>query len=199
MLSSKNFEVYLSAPSSPIVVYTDHNPLVFIHKMKNQNQRFLCSDTARCSSHHQPLPHTLVQLVPWCFGPTENLDRSRSPSDHKTVIYHCSDLLQVDGADPTPGSVLCLDGSEPTPGSLHFLTRPVQCTVPVCLHPTKLFRCICPVSCILYQAFPVHQQVSNFTTNRCGEPAINSTIANPGLSFRALFLYSYVLILVLFL
>ena len=26
---------------TPVEIYTDHNPLVFIHKMKNKNQRLL--------------------------------------------------------------------------------------------------------------------------------------------------------------
>ena len=41
LLSLQQFEVYVSASSLPVVVYTDHNPLVFIHKMKNKNQRLL--------------------------------------------------------------------------------------------------------------------------------------------------------------
>ena len=41
VLSLKHFEVYLSTPTQTITVYTDHNPLVFIQKMKNQNQRLL--------------------------------------------------------------------------------------------------------------------------------------------------------------
>ena len=35
------FDVYLSPTIAPIQVHTDHNPLVFINKMKNQNQRLL--------------------------------------------------------------------------------------------------------------------------------------------------------------
>ena len=27
---------------APVEAFTDHNPLVFIHKMKNKNQRLLC-------------------------------------------------------------------------------------------------------------------------------------------------------------
>ena len=40
-LSLQHFEVYLTSSSSPIVVFSDHNPLTFIHKMKNKNQRLL--------------------------------------------------------------------------------------------------------------------------------------------------------------
>jgi len=38
MLVLKHFDVYLV---KPILVYTDHNPLVFIRKMKDKNQRLL--------------------------------------------------------------------------------------------------------------------------------------------------------------
>ena len=39
--SIKHFEIYLSSSFKPIMVYTDHNPLVFIQKCKNTNQRVL--------------------------------------------------------------------------------------------------------------------------------------------------------------
>ena len=35
LLALQYFEVYVSSFSLPIVVYNDHNPLVFIHKMKD--------------------------------------------------------------------------------------------------------------------------------------------------------------------
>ena len=41
ILALQHFEVYLTSSSSPIVVFSDHNPLTFIHKMKNKNQRLL--------------------------------------------------------------------------------------------------------------------------------------------------------------
>ena len=41
ILALQHFEVYLTSSSSPIVVFSDHNPLIFIHKMKNKNQRLL--------------------------------------------------------------------------------------------------------------------------------------------------------------
>ena len=41
LLSLQHFEVYLSAFSSDVIVYTDHNPLTFINKMKNKIQRLL--------------------------------------------------------------------------------------------------------------------------------------------------------------
>ena len=41
ILALQHFEVYLTSSSSPIVVFSDHSPLTFIHKMKNKNQRLL--------------------------------------------------------------------------------------------------------------------------------------------------------------
>lgn len=37
----QHFEVYLSAGIMPIVVYTDHNPLTFLHSLQNPNQRLI--------------------------------------------------------------------------------------------------------------------------------------------------------------
>ena len=39
ILALRHFEVYLTSSSSPIVVFSNHNPLTFIQKMKNKNQR----------------------------------------------------------------------------------------------------------------------------------------------------------------
>ena len=41
LLALQHFEVYLGSSSLPIVVYTDHNPLVFLMRMYNQNQRLM--------------------------------------------------------------------------------------------------------------------------------------------------------------
>ena len=41
ILAFQHFEVYLASTSSPIVVFSDHNPMTFIHKMKNKYQRLL--------------------------------------------------------------------------------------------------------------------------------------------------------------
>lgn len=41
VLAIQHFEVYLGSSASPIVVYTDHNPLVFLHRMKDRNQRIM--------------------------------------------------------------------------------------------------------------------------------------------------------------
>ena len=40
ILGLQHFEVYLN-PSSPITIYTDHNPLVFLSKVRDRNQRLL--------------------------------------------------------------------------------------------------------------------------------------------------------------
>ena len=41
VLALQHFEVYVTSSSLPVVVYSDHNPLVFIHKMKDKNQQLL--------------------------------------------------------------------------------------------------------------------------------------------------------------
>ena len=41
MLALNHFDVYLCSTYEPILVFTDHNPLVFINKMKNKNHRIL--------------------------------------------------------------------------------------------------------------------------------------------------------------
>ena len=41
LLALQHFDVYLNTVQFPITVYTDHNPLVFVNKMKNNNQRLL--------------------------------------------------------------------------------------------------------------------------------------------------------------
>lgn len=41
LLALQFFEVYLGSSSAPIVVYTDHNPLVFLTRMYNKNQRLM--------------------------------------------------------------------------------------------------------------------------------------------------------------
>ena len=41
ILALNHFDIYLSTTVSPVLVYTDHNPLTFIGKMKNKNQRVL--------------------------------------------------------------------------------------------------------------------------------------------------------------
>ena len=41
LLALQHFDVYLNTTVAPIEVFTDHNPLVFIHRMKNKNQRLL--------------------------------------------------------------------------------------------------------------------------------------------------------------
>ena len=41
ILALEHFEVYVNSANQPTTVYSDHNPIVFIHKMKNRNQRLL--------------------------------------------------------------------------------------------------------------------------------------------------------------
>ena len=41
ILAIQQFKVYLTSSTSPIVVFSYHNPLSFLHKLKNKNQRLL--------------------------------------------------------------------------------------------------------------------------------------------------------------
>ena len=41
VLAIQHFEVYLTSAQTPIVVFSDHTPLSFLHKLKNRNQRLL--------------------------------------------------------------------------------------------------------------------------------------------------------------
>ena len=41
ILALSHFEVYIGSNSNVLLVYTDHNPLVFSHRMKNKNRRLL--------------------------------------------------------------------------------------------------------------------------------------------------------------
>lgn len=41
LLAVKFYDVYLSSSPFPILVYTDHNPLCFVNRMKRDNQRLL--------------------------------------------------------------------------------------------------------------------------------------------------------------
>ena len=37
----QHFEVYIGQGCRPLVVYTDHNPLTFLHSLQNPNQRLM--------------------------------------------------------------------------------------------------------------------------------------------------------------
>ena len=41
LLALQFFDVYVGSSPVPVVVYTDHNPLVFIHRMYNHNRRLM--------------------------------------------------------------------------------------------------------------------------------------------------------------
>ncbi|XP_033962820.1 uncharacterized protein [Pseudochaenichthys georgianus] len=41
LLALQHFQVYVGSSSTPVVVYTDHNPLVFLSQMFNHNQRLM--------------------------------------------------------------------------------------------------------------------------------------------------------------
>ncbi|KAL6486740.1 hypothetical protein MHYP_G00061320 [Metynnis hypsauchen] len=41
LLALQHFEVYLGSSSDPVFVFTDHNPLTFLHRMSNSNRRLM--------------------------------------------------------------------------------------------------------------------------------------------------------------
>lgn len=41
VLALEQFEIYVSSTVHPVLIYTDHNPLVFLNRMKNKNQRLM--------------------------------------------------------------------------------------------------------------------------------------------------------------
>lgn len=41
LFALQHFEVYLRSSAKPIQVFTDHNPIVFLHRMHNHNQRLM--------------------------------------------------------------------------------------------------------------------------------------------------------------
>ena len=41
LLALKHFDVYLNTTAEPVLIYTDHNLIVFINKMKEKNQCLL--------------------------------------------------------------------------------------------------------------------------------------------------------------
>ena len=41
ILALQYFEIYVTAAKGPIVIFTDHNPLTVLHKIKNKNQRLM--------------------------------------------------------------------------------------------------------------------------------------------------------------
>ena len=41
LLALQHYDFYITAAQFPLVIYTDHNPLVFLNRLKNKNQRLL--------------------------------------------------------------------------------------------------------------------------------------------------------------
>ena len=41
ILALEHFDVYLGTTVHPVLVFTDRNPLTFIHRMENNNQRLV--------------------------------------------------------------------------------------------------------------------------------------------------------------
>jgi len=61
----KHFEVYVGGGVSPLVVYTDHNPLTFLHSLQNPNQR-LMRWCLFLQPYHLDIRHAKkAQKIPW--------------------------------------------------------------------------------------------------------------------------------------
>ena len=60
ILALWNFEVYQASSVAPVVIFTDHNPLTFIHKMKNKNQRLL-RWSLMLQEHNLDIRHTCIK------------------------------------------------------------------------------------------------------------------------------------------
>jgi len=41
VLALQHFDIYVTAAECPVVVFTDHNPLIYLKNLKNKNQRLL--------------------------------------------------------------------------------------------------------------------------------------------------------------
>ena len=67
LLSLKHFEVYISSGLYPLHVYSDHNPLTFVTKMRNTNRRlvgwYLCLQEYDLVMHHIPGKENVVADV----------------------------------------------------------------------------------------------------------------------------------------
>ena len=40
-MALQHYDFYVTAAQFPLVIHTDHNPLVFLNRLKNKNQRLL--------------------------------------------------------------------------------------------------------------------------------------------------------------
>lgn len=56
LLALQHFEVYVGSSNKPLIVYSDHNPLVFLRHMYNQNQRLMRWALAM-QDHHLEIRH----------------------------------------------------------------------------------------------------------------------------------------------
>lgn len=41
VMALEDFEVYVGSSVTPVIVFTDHNPLIFLHRMQNKNRRLM--------------------------------------------------------------------------------------------------------------------------------------------------------------
>lgn len=70
LLALQHFEVYIESSVLPVVVYTDHNPLVFLSQKKNANQRLMkrslmVQDFNLEICHKMGVENVIVDAVRW--------------------------------------------------------------------------------------------------------------------------------------
>lgn len=41
IMALEHFEVYVGSVNAPVIIHTDHNPLVFLNRMRNKNRRLM--------------------------------------------------------------------------------------------------------------------------------------------------------------
>ena len=68
ILAIHNFDIYICSSSKPTVVYSDHNPLFFLHKMNNKNRRLL--NWSLMLQEHNMLSESLLPLYMYIFCKT---------------------------------------------------------------------------------------------------------------------------------
>ncbi len=72
LLALRHFEVYLGANPFPVKVYTDHNPLVFLSRMQNLNQRLMRWSLV-IQEYNLEIVHNVAQRWFWLMRCPEQL------------------------------------------------------------------------------------------------------------------------------
>ena len=72
VLAIQHFAVYVSGGSKPLQVFTDHNPLIFIEKMKDKNRRILnwsllLQEYNLCIHHIKGCDNVIADALSRCY------------------------------------------------------------------------------------------------------------------------------------